>query len=161
MNGGEAGFNLWAGAGALAAAAALSAGLILLLRPLLFRYALARPNARSSHHQPTPQGGGIAVLAATILVTVGAFLLAGDLNDAARRVSVVLAAAAFIAIVGGIDDVRPLPVVPRLVLQVLATVAAVAMLPTDVQILPSIPWWVERLGLVVALLWFVNLVNFM
>lgn len=39
-------------------AAALSAGLILRLRPLLQRYALARPNARSSHTVPTPQGAG-------------------------------------------------------------------------------------------------------
>ena len=33
----------------------------MLLRPLLARYALARPNARSSHKVPTPQGGGMAV----------------------------------------------------------------------------------------------------
>ena len=42
-------------------AALLCAGLILLLKPLLQRYALARPNARSSHRVPTPQGGGIAI----------------------------------------------------------------------------------------------------
>src|SRR5258708_9270449 len=47
------------------AAALICAGLIVLLRPLLARYALARPNARSSHVTPTPQGGGIAVIAAT------------------------------------------------------------------------------------------------
>ena len=38
--------------------------LIVLLRPLLQRYALARPNARSSHVVPTPQGAGIAVIGA-------------------------------------------------------------------------------------------------
>src|SRR5260370_23895157 len=47
------------------AAALICAGLIVLLRPLLQRYALARPNARSSHVTPTPQGGGIALIAAT------------------------------------------------------------------------------------------------
>ena len=51
---------------ALFGAAALTMLLILLLRPLLRRYALARPNARSSHREPTPQGGGIAVIGATI-----------------------------------------------------------------------------------------------
>ena len=30
--------------------------------PLFARYALARPNARSSHEAPTPQGGGVAVV---------------------------------------------------------------------------------------------------
>ena len=54
----------------LVAAMAVSAGLIALLRPYMVRYALARPNARSSHREPTPQGGGIAVVAAT-LASVG------------------------------------------------------------------------------------------
>ena len=44
--------------------------LIGLLHPLLVRYAMARPNARSAHHTPTPQGGGIAVLGTTILAAV-------------------------------------------------------------------------------------------
>ena len=48
----------------LLAAAAITAVLIVLLRPVLQRYALARPNARSLHSTPTPQGGGIAVLLA-------------------------------------------------------------------------------------------------
>ena len=38
------------------------AALIVLMRPLFARYALARPNARSSHKAPTPQGGGVAVV---------------------------------------------------------------------------------------------------
>src|SRR5262245_64792539 len=51
----------------LAVALALSAGLIAALRPAFARYAMARPNARSSHTVPTPQGGGIAVVAATLI----------------------------------------------------------------------------------------------
>lgn len=50
-----------------AAAAILCALFIVVLRPVLVRYALARPNARSSHREPTPQGGGIAVVAAMVL----------------------------------------------------------------------------------------------
>ena len=38
----------------LIGAALLSALLIIVLKPLLIRYALARPNARSSHKVPTP-----------------------------------------------------------------------------------------------------------
>ena len=45
-----------------------SAGLIMLLHPLFRRYAMARPNARSSHREPTPQGGGAAVVAAALVV---------------------------------------------------------------------------------------------
>jgi UDP-N-acetylmuramyl pentapeptide phosphotransferase/UDP-N-acetylglucosamine-1-phosphate transferase len=161
MTGGDAGLRLWAGAGALLVAAAMSAVLILLLLPVLRRHALARPNARSSHHQPTPQGGGIAVIAATILVTVGAAAL-GEMHAAATaEVFTVLAGSALLAVVGGIDDVRPLPVAPRLLLQTLAIALAIAAMPSEVRIVASVPWWAERLGLLLGLLWFVNLVNFM
>ena len=53
------------------AAAAISAGLIAALRPLLVRNALAKPNARSSHREPTPQGGGIAATAKGLMVDNG------------------------------------------------------------------------------------------
>jgi len=49
-------------------AAMLSAALIRIIRPLLLKHAMARPNARSSHRLPTPQGAGIAVMAATLAV---------------------------------------------------------------------------------------------
>ena len=64
------------------AAAAICAGLLLWLRPWLARYALARPNARSSHKVPIPQGGGIAVVAATTIVVVAAeIFFANQLGD--------------------------------------------------------------------------------
>jgi len=159
---GDEGLRLWAGAGALVIAALLSAALIVLLRPMLKRHALARPNARSSHREPTPQGGGIAVIAATIVVTIGGAGMLGDMSSAGVvEVFTVLAASAFLAAVGGIDDVRPMPVAPRLLLQMLAIGAALAAMPTDLRMVPLMPWWAERLCLLVALLWFVNLVNFM
>src|SRR3954471_15585293 len=94
-------------------AAALGAGLIVRLRPLLVRYALARPNARSSHTVPTPQGGGIAVLAATLAVAAVALAVCGG---GAGDALIVGAAAVGLAVVGAIDDIRPLATLPRLVL---------------------------------------------
>jgi UDP-N-acetylmuramyl pentapeptide phosphotransferase/UDP-N-acetylglucosamine-1-phosphate transferase len=162
MTGADEGLPLWAGAGVLMAAAALSAVLIVLLLPVLRRHALARPNARSSHRQPTPQGGGIAVIAATILVAIGGAAVLGEFRSAAAaEVLAVLAATALLAVVGGIDDVRPLPVAPRLLLQMLAIAVAIAAMPSEMRIVASVPWWVERLCLLIGLAWFVNLVNFM
>lgn len=152
--------RLLTGAGVLVAAAALSAILVILLRPQLQRYALAQPNARSSHSEPTPQGGGIAVVASTVVATMTGIGLIGDLSSAAE-VFIVLAATIFIAVVGGIDDLRPLPVVPRLVLQAIAVTVLIAAIPGDVRLLPLLPAWAERLCLVVGLAWLVNLVNFM
>src|ERR1700722_1092444 len=87
-----------------ASAALICAGLIVVLRPLLQRYALARPNARSSHVTPTPQGGGVAVMAATAVAAALTGLLgAPSPNDG---IHIVMAAALLLAAVGMIDDLR-------------------------------------------------------
>ncbi|WP_079545569.1 MraY family glycosyltransferase [Bradyrhizobium lablabi] len=141
------------------AAALICAGLIVVLRPLLQRYALARPNARSSHVTPTPQGGGIAVITATaIAVALTALLGTPDLG---LTIPVVLAAASCLAAVGMIDDLRPIPVVPRLALQFAVVALLIATLPPQMRIFEAIPISLERALLILGLLWFVNLVNFM
>src|SRR5205085_11735491 len=109
------------------AAALICAGLIALLRPLLQRYALARPSARSSHVTPTPQGGGIAVMAATAIAAA----LAGALGVSAfgYEISTVMAAAFALAAIGMVDDLRPIPVIPRLALPLAIVTLLVAALP--------------------------------
>ena len=143
------------------ASALISAGLLWVLHPLLKRYALARPNARSSHRAPTPQGGGIAVVAATIMVAAGAFVLTPGGFDQPLRVAVILAGAVALAGVGAIDDIRPLGIWPRLLLQAVAVIVVLAALPAALRVMPWLPLWVERAVIFVGVLWFVNLVNFM
>ena len=140
----------------LLTAALLSAGLIALLRPLLQRYALARPNARSSHVVPTPQGAGIAVITATLGIAGASAGLSGLAIPIA-----LLAATVFIALVGFADDLKPIPVLPRLLLQAAAVGAIIFLAPAELRIAPSSPLWLERGLLLLAGLWFVNLVNFM
>lgn len=145
--------------GLLFAAAATSAVLILLLHGVLQRYALARPNARSSHREPTPQGGGIAVIAAALgLATVFLGSFGGDIPS---ELWPVFAATAFLACVGAVDDVWVIPVAPRLLLQALAIAVVIAALPSDLRIVSILPAWAERALLLLGGLWFVNLVNFM
>ena len=138
------------------AAAALCAGLIVLLFPLLRRYALARPNARSSHVVPTPQGGGIAVIAATMLVAAAL----ATMMDFAVPLTL-FGAMLVLALVGFADDVRPIPVLPRLALQAAAVAAVLLAAPAELRIFPAWPIAMERGLLLIAGLWFVNLVNFM
>ena len=144
---------------AIVAAAVLSAGIIWAIRPLLLKHALAKPNARSSHRIPTPQGGGIAVVAATLLV-------AGAITAGAEPLHVnipvaVFGATLFIAIVGFADDVKSIPVLVRLVLQAVAVGAIVFTAPDEFKIASACPLWIERGLILLAGLWFVNLVNFM
>jgi UDP-N-acetylmuramyl pentapeptide phosphotransferase/UDP-N-acetylglucosamine-1-phosphate transferase len=138
------------------AASLICTALIVLLRPLLQRYALARPNARSSHVVPTPQGAGIAVIAATLVVTCVYALAAGE-----SLPLMVVGATVFIAATGFLDDLRTIPVLPRLLLQAAAVAAVVFGAPAGLRIVPEIPLALERAGLLFAGLWFVNLVNFM
>jgi UDP-N-acetylmuramyl pentapeptide phosphotransferase/UDP-N-acetylglucosamine-1-phosphate transferase len=141
---------------AAALAALMSALLTVIVRPMLLRVALAKPNARSSHRIPTPQGGGIAVIGAT-LIAAGAFIvLTGTSVPLA-----VFGATLFIAAVGFADDLRSLPVLPRLLLQGLAVAIIVFMAPDKLRIIPAVPFWIERALLLIAGLWLVNLVNFM
>jgi UDP-N-acetylmuramyl pentapeptide phosphotransferase/UDP-N-acetylglucosamine-1-phosphate transferase len=147
--------------GMAAAAALICAALIVLLRPFLVRYALARPNARSSHKKPTPQGGGIAVIAAITIVVAATMVVFPRLFDDPRRLASALAAVLGLAIVGVTDDIRPLEVLPRLILQAAAVAVILATLPVELRVLPVLPWWLERAGLLIGGIWFVNLVNFM
>jgi UDP-N-acetylmuramyl pentapeptide phosphotransferase/UDP-N-acetylglucosamine-1-phosphate transferase len=133
------------------AAALICAGLIMLLQPLLQRYALARPNARSSHVAPTPQGGGIAVMAATAVAAALTGLLGAPYP--ANAMPLVMASAFCLAVVGIVDDLRPIPVVPRLVLQLAAVTLLFATLPSQLRIIEAIPMALERALLILALLW--------
>ncbi len=139
-------------------AAAISAGIILVLRPWLQRYLLAHPNSRSSHRQSTPQGGGIAVIVAALAVAASAATV--SLNDPAS-LWLVFAATAFLSLVGAADDLWTIEVAPRLLLQTVAVGFMLASLPAELRVVPMLPWWIERALLLLACLWFVNLTNFM
>jgi UDP-N-acetylmuramyl pentapeptide phosphotransferase/UDP-N-acetylglucosamine-1-phosphate transferase len=141
---------------ALAIAALISAVITWTSRPLLQRYALARPNARSSHRIPTPQGAGIAVIAATLIVAVVWATFANVAIPPALVVATIV-----IALVGFADDILSLPVLVRLVLQAACVGAIVFTVPETARIVPAMPVALERGLILLAGIWFVNLVNFM
>jgi UDP-N-acetylmuramyl pentapeptide phosphotransferase/UDP-N-acetylglucosamine-1-phosphate transferase len=143
---------------AAVAAAIVSAGLIRLIRPQLLKHALAKPNARSSHRTPTPQGAGIAVIAATLAIAGIVFCSTGANSSFPAAL---FGATLFIAAVGFADDMKPIPVPPRLLLQAIAVGAIAFTSPADLRLAPIVPLWIERGLILLAGLWFVNLVNFM
>ena len=142
------------------AAALLSTAVIIVSGPWFARYAMAKPNARSSHKEPTPLGGGIAVVAATLVVSGGVLFFPGKLGHPLPLV-VIFGAVILMAGIGVMADRRPIAPAPRLVLQTFAVAAVLATLPPELRVLPVLPWWCERILLLIGTLWFVNLVNFM
>jgi len=142
-------------------AAGCSALLIMLLLPMFRRYALARPNARSSHRIPTPQGGGAAVILAVAIALGADGALMEPQRSALIDVLPLGAAIVVVTIVGAIDDIfrllrcGVLPCRPWLSLSRFLTI------PAELRAIPVVPIAVERAAEIVAGLWFVNLVNFM
>ena len=99
----------------------------------------------------------VAVVAASaIAIAVHAFP-----EGATLPLTIIVAAALAMACVGAIDDIRPLPIVPRLLLQAVIVAAVIFSLPKELRVVPVMPWSLERLILLLGGLWFVNLVNFM
>jgi UDP-N-acetylmuramyl pentapeptide phosphotransferase/UDP-N-acetylglucosamine-1-phosphate transferase len=145
----------------VASAAALASALIYFLKPVRVRYLLAHPNARSSHSVATPQGAGVAVTLALLVICVVAWVL-WRAPEGAMALLPVLAAAFGLMILGLADDARALSVSWRLLGQTLAALVMAASLPESLRLFPDLlPPLMERALLVLGTVWFVNAVNFL
>lgn len=144
----------------LAVSAGLSVLLILLLKPLLTRYFLAHPNARSAHSVPTPQGAGLALMAALLSVCVAALLY--GIGAPPPSLVPVFAGAVLLTVLGALDDAHALPVAWRFAGQTIAAAIVVLTLPEGFRLLPDLlPLAVERVLIVLGIVWFVNAINFL
>lgn len=136
----------------------LSAAIIAAILPQLRRHALAHPNARSGHRIPTPQGGGLGVVIAAVLVSLIVAMTTGAQSPAFNAV---MAAAVLLAVTGALDDKWQLKPSTRMMLQATAMLLVFTQVPPHWHLLPAVPLWLERFVLVVGGIWFVNAVNFM
>ena len=125
------------------------------------------PGQRRSHTTPTPRGGGIGIVVAIIASLVGIGLIVSGAAVPGR----LIVSIALVAIVGWIDDHRPLPILVRLAAQISAGI--VFFWPLVVQTWQEITGFgelsgtvvfgdVALIGVLVALcVWSINLHNFM
>ena len=129
----------------------------------LRKRALARPNERSSHAVPTPQGGGIVVVPVALLVAAAALWTSSSTLPAGLPYAVIVGLAALgVPVLGFLDDLGDLSLQVRFVGQILAFAAPILLMPAHLSILPDpAPSWLARTALIGGALWFVNLFNFM
>ncbi len=144
---------------ALSSSALLTWGVLRLARS---RGLLDHPNERSSHHIPTPRGGGTAIVLVT-LITLVVLVVLGKISW--RDFSLLAVGGGAVALVGLIDDFRKLSTHLRLSVHFGAGVWAMLCLdglaPIQIGDLTiSLGWAGYPLG-VLGIVWCINLFNFM
>lgn len=120
------------------------------------------PNERSSHVTPTPRGGGVAI----VIGSLGAWCVLWALHVIDFDLFMALAVGGLaVALVGLIDDRRPLRASVRLVVHILAAVWAVVWLgklpAANVAGIAFANGTAAQVGAVLGIVWMLNLFNFM
>ncbi len=117
---------------------------------------LDRPTWRSAHVTPTPRLGGVGIVAAVWAGT----LLAPTSADSDARLTLLICASA-LALIGLVDDLRPLPPSIRLAAEVGTALAfAVTVAPTATVDLPGMALPLDgAVAIAVTALWIVAVVN--
>ena len=121
--------------------------------PMLARRLLDQPNARSSHQQPTPRGGGVAFVLVAALANV-IFLVGVHLRPLDLLQSGLLLIAVPLSVVGFFDDRYSLSASCRYGVQVFTALLLLWLSPI------SFPWQMLPL-LIVAITAVINFTNFM
>jgi UDP-N-acetylmuramyl pentapeptide phosphotransferase/UDP-N-acetylglucosamine-1-phosphate transferase len=152
------------GAATFLGSAALSFALgFLVYRALARRAIVDKPNARSSHTDPTVRGGGIAI----ITVTIAGALVIG-VNSHEPVLIVMAGASLLLSVVSFLDDLHPLPPLIRFGCHAICTLAAIAVLhgaPRSLELAPGHALPIAPLfGALVSFFWiagYTNAFNFM
>jgi UDP-N-acetylmuramyl pentapeptide phosphotransferase/UDP-N-acetylglucosamine-1-phosphate transferase len=117
------------------------------------------PNERSSHSNPTPRGGGLAI----VIITLGGIWLYASLSPITSRTLLVAytLGAIIISVAGWLDDLRSLPVRVRFLAHALGALLVISGIGYwRVADFPFLgPLQLGWLGLAVVFFWIVGLTN--
>ncbi|MDR1870349.1 MAG: glycosyltransferase family 4 protein [Deltaproteobacteria bacterium] len=108
------------------------------------------PNSRSSHVRPTPSGGGLAIASIILIANHNAFKTCPEF----------FIGGLFISVIGLMDDIKSMPVLPRLLTQFLVVSLIIYFLPAQNPV-KGIPVTIVKILLIFSGVWFINLYNFM
>lgn len=150
--------NNWRMPLAMVIAAAATYLLCFPIRKLSLRlHLLDQPTNRSSHSTPVPRTGGIAII-------FGAIVGVGFVFKPSLPFLLVLGIGGAIALISLADDIRSIPPIPRLIVQIVVAVGSILLVklyPTRLDLpfihMSDLPVWV---GVALATLYVVAFVNF-
>ncbi len=134
------------------------AGTGIVLRLLLRWHVFDEPNHRSSHTQPKPRGGGLAVVSVVLAAWIIAAVTGGQ---AGAELWLVIAGAVLLAAISWADDLKPRPASLRFGVQVAAVVLGLWALDPGPLFQGLLPLPLDRVLTALLWLWFINLFNFM
>jgi UDP-N-acetylmuramyl pentapeptide phosphotransferase/UDP-N-acetylglucosamine-1-phosphate transferase len=122
------------------------------------RQILDIPNHRSSHSRPTPRGGGLVIVAVTLVAGVGY----AAWHPAQWSLLAYLLGMSVIALVGWVDDLRSIPYRVRFVCHIFAALLILVALGLSHAFVSSpVPWWAAAPVLMIWLVGLTNVYNFM
>lgn len=116
---------------------------------------------RHAHTNPTPHGGGIGFVSVGVLFGLGLIWggpYIGIVLPFKDFLTVLMVCSAMVAWVGWLDDTHELGARERLAVHLAMVTVALAFMPP---LFDFVPLWVEKVVLLLAWGWFVNLYNFM
>jgi UDP-N-acetylmuramyl pentapeptide phosphotransferase/UDP-N-acetylglucosamine-1-phosphate transferase len=121
------------------------------------RAILDHPVHRSSHRQPVPRGGGLAVMPVLAVVWLALDLL----GRAPPGTALIAGIAAVLALISWFDDLSDLPAGTRFLAHVAAAALGVVAFAPEPVFQGLLPPLLDRAAAVFLWVWFVNLYNFM
>jgi Fuc2NAc and GlcNAc transferase len=132
--------------------------LLAVLIPQLRRRLLDQPNARSSHSQPTPRGGGVAFVLVASVASALAWLVSRGSGSTPLQLAATPLMALPLALVGLLDDRYNLPPSWRYGVQLSTALVVISASPLVAPSLAMVPLLVLLLIAVTAV---INFTNFM
>jgi UDP-GlcNAc:undecaprenyl-phosphate GlcNAc-1-phosphate transferase len=127
--------------------------------------ALDHPNARSIHQRPIPRIGGVAIFASSMCLILCVLYLRNDIGEVFRdvrpQVTVLLGSAAFIFLLGLVDDLRHLPARFKFLAELAAagTLCFVGVRIDEVGLVDGYRVSLGWLGYPLTLFWVVGITN--
>jgi UDP-N-acetylmuramyl pentapeptide phosphotransferase/UDP-N-acetylglucosamine-1-phosphate transferase len=122
------------------------------------RAAMDIPNARSSHTQPTPRGGGWTF----VIVLLPALIITGMIYDILPTIIGLIGGVALLIFISWRDDQKGVSPTMRLSLHILAACLGSMAFGSDQMIFSgAMPFWLDRMFMIIGWAWFMNLYNFM